>query len=297
MAAKKQSTKKQSLYSQETDSSEKGFYPTVFDYLRFGESYTSLLLGIVVVIVSALLFIAFFNGRSTLPESSMQEQISATNTQDEKLAKTLPLTITPEVEVSVTPTRVPTNTPTPTMKPTVTPTMTPKPTNTPTPTAKPTVKATATLVPTKMPTSTPTPITNSNTQQPITGTSYTTMSGDSLWSIAERVYKDGYKWSEIAKANKLENPNVLYVGTKLTLPKLDTSKSVAKTETKPTPQVTMQAGKITGNTYTVQHGDQLWDIAVRAYGDGYRWSEIAKANKLAYPSTIHSGNVLTIPRK
>ncbi len=297
MAAKKQSTKKQSLYSQEIDSSEKGFYPTVFDYLRFGESYTSLLLGVVVVIVSALLFIAFFNGRTPLPESSMQEQISATNTQDEKLAKTLPLTITPESEVSVTPTRVPTVTPTPMMNPTATPTMTPKPTNTPTPTAKPEVKTTATPVPTMKPTATPTPVAKSNASQPITGTSYTTVSGDSLWSIAERVYKDGYKWSEIAKANKLENPNVLYIGTKLTLPKVDTSKSVAKTETKPTLQATVQTGKINGDTYTVKHGDQLWDIAVRAYGDGYRWSEIASANKLVHPSTIHSGNVLTIPRK
>jgi nucleoid-associated protein YgaU len=43
-------------------------------------------------------------------------------------------------------------------------------------------------------------------------------------------------------------------------------------------------------------GDSLWKIAVRAYGDGYKWVSIAKANKLVNPNLIHSGNVLTLPR-
>jgi len=33
---------------------------------------------------------------------------------------------------------------------------------------------------------------------------------------------------------------------------------------------------ITSNTYTVVKGDFLWDIAIRTYGDGYRWVDIAK---------------------
>lgn len=49
-------------------------------------------------------------------------------------------------------------------------------------------------------------------------------------------------------------------------------------------------------TYTVVHGDNLWDIAVKEYGDGYKWTDIAKANKLTNPSIIHAGNHLTIPR-
>ena len=53
---------------------------------------------------------------------------------------------------------------------------------------------------------------------------------------------------------------------------------------------------IEGNTYTVQKGDTLWDISVRAYGDGYRWVEIAEANNLANPDLIHSGNEFVLPR-
>jgi nucleoid-associated protein YgaU len=40
----------------------------------------------------------------------------------------------------------------------------------------------------------------------------------------------------------------------------------------------------------------LWTIAVRAYGDGYKWTEIAKANKLVNPNLIHPGNVFVLPR-
>jgi nucleoid-associated protein YgaU len=54
--------------------------------------------------------------------------------------------------------------------------------------------------------------------------------------------------------------------------------------------------KISGNTYTVVRGDNLWNIAVRAYGDGFRWVEIAKANKLVNPHLIHAGNKFTLPR-
>ena len=50
-----------------------------------------------------------------------------------------------------------------------------------------------------------------------------------------------------------------------------------------------------GGNYTVVHGDNLWDIAVAAYGDGFRWTDIAKANQLVNPRVIHSGNVLVIP--
>lgn len=40
----------------------------------------------------------------------------------------------------------------------------------------------------------------------------------------------------------------------------------------------------------------LSTIAVRAYGDGYRWPEIAQANDLEDPDIIHVGDSLTIPR-
>ena len=57
-----------------------------------------------------------------------------------------------------------------------------------------------------------------------------------------------------------------------------------------------QANPITGSTYTVVKGDYLWTIAVRAYGDGYKWVEIAKANNLNQSRFNFSGNVLKLPR-
>ena len=48
--------------------------------------------------------------------------------------------------------------------------------------------------------------------------SYTVKEGDSLWDVALENYADGYKWTEIAKLNNLENPDVLTVGQQLKLP-------------------------------------------------------------------------------
>lgn len=49
-------------------------------------------------------------------------------------------------------------------------------------------------------------------------------------------------------------------------------------------------------TYTVVRGDNLSKIAQKFYGDGGKWTEIAKANNLAKPSVIHAGNVFIIPQ-
>ncbi|MDP2671540.1 MAG: LysM peptidoglycan-binding domain-containing protein [bacterium] len=48
-------------------------------------------------------------------------------------------------------------------------------------------------------------------------------------------------------------------------------------------------------TYHVNSGDSLSSIAKSFYGDGNKWTLLAKTNKLANPSVIHVGNVLTIP--
>jgi len=110
---------------------------------------------------------------------------------------------------------------------------------------------------------------------------YTIKKGDTLWSIAESQYGDGYKWSEIAKANDLENPSQIEEGQKLVLPGT-TQEAVS--------------GAIAGATYEVVKGDSLWNVAVRAYGDGFKWVEIARENELGDPNLIHPGNILTLPR-
>lgn len=47
---------------------------------------------------------------------------------------------------------------------------------------------------------------------------YTVAESDTLWSIAQAQYGDPYKWSAIATANNLENPDVIHAGNVLTLP-------------------------------------------------------------------------------
>lgn len=116
--------------------------------------------------------------------------------------------------------------------------------------------------------------------------------GESLWKIAVATYGDGYKWTEIAKANNIQTPNSIEVGQELTLPELG-EKTEAKAEVKDTAGTNVS---ITGATYEVVKGDNLWTIAVRAYGDGYQWVKIARENKLVNPNLIYPGNLLALPR-
>lgn len=61
-----------------------------------------------------------------------------------------------------------------------------------------------------------TQIANVTESQPET---YNVVAGDSLWNISVKIYGDGYKWVEIAKANNLSNPNIIHSGNVLTLPR------------------------------------------------------------------------------
>lgn len=131
-----------------------------------------------------------------------------------------------------------------------------------------------------------------------TSSTYTVRPGDDLWTISENYFDDGYKWVEIAKLNKLENPGLIFVGNKLIIPiikKQEQAVTNIETSTK-TSDSAIKNISITGNSYTVIKGDNLWNIAVRAYGDGFKWVDIAKANNLKNPDLIHRGNVFKIPR-
>lgn len=82
---------------------------------------------------------------------------------------------------------------------------------TPAPTASPTA---ATPEP-KQETPTPKP----TTAAAINGTSYTVVEGDTLWDIACRAYGDCYAWTKIATENKLVNPDLIHPGNVFTLPR------------------------------------------------------------------------------
>ena len=61
--------------------------------------------------------------------------------------------------------------------------------------------------------------------------------------------------------------------------------------------ITSEQVTIKGDTYVVQEGEGLSDIANKAYGDGNMWTVIAEANNLASPDLLEVGMKLKIPRK
>lgn len=120
-------------------------------------------------------------------------------------------------------------------------------------------------------------------------TEYQVQEGDNLWKIAEKYYGSGYNWVDIAQENRLRNPNLIYVDQKLTIPRA----TVIKPELA---KMTIFGPVIESNQYTVERGDHLWGIAVRAYGDGFQWVKLAEANSIADPNIINPGESLNIPR-
>lgn len=140
---------------------------------------------------------------------------------------------------------------------------------------------------------------------------YIVKENDTLFTIAQKYYNDGYKFTEIANENKLANANSIEAGQVLEIPKLAESATIAAVEatsTEVVPTEVIDAGvggavnqtvwgeKVEGDTYTVVEGDWLSKIAGRAYGDVMAFDKIAKANNIADPNLIEPGTVLQIPR-
>lgn len=118
------------------------------------------------------------------------------------------------------------------------------------------------------------------------GGSYKVAADDSLSKISEKYYGTMDYWPELAKVNKISNPNIIYVDTNLQMP----SKS------------SLDAMKVemTQTSYQVKEGDTLFIIAEKMYGDGSQWTRIDTANKVGrLPNgnpLIFAGNNLVIPR-
>ena len=103
---------------------------------------------------------------------------------------------------------------------------------------------------------------------PQSGDTYTVQAGDTLSDIAA---KYGTTYQELAALNGIADPNIIHVG-----------------------QVLKVTGSAGGRTYTVQSGDNLWDIAQSQLGDGARFREIIAINGLL-SDTIYPGQVLQLP--
>lgn len=135
-------------------------------------------------------------------------------------------------------------------------------------------------------------ITETSSQTKIVASNeHVVVKGETLWSIAEDSFGSGYNWVDIKSINSLKTETI-EVGQKLTIP------NVSPREPTSTKKVATISGNqtISSSTYTVVKGDSLWSVAVRAYGDGYKWTSISQANKLVHPNIIHIGNVLVLPR-
>lgn len=206
-----------------------------FDYLRFGESYTSLILGIIVVIVAIVLSLGIFRNRNI-------GQVSSTSTQNlnDQTQQGFQNTVS----------------------------------------------------------TTPAPYINKNESV------YVIEEGDSLWAIAEKEYGSGYNWVDIAQRNKLSNADVLITGNKLIIPSVVTKTAESDyvygndfSQNTSSISTVREEKSILVGKYTIQSGDSLWSIAVRTYGDGYRWVDIAEKNNIPNPDIINEGTSLNLPRK
>lgn len=107
-------------------------------------------------------------------------------------------------------------------------------------------------------------------------TYYVVRPGDTLSSIAAWFRVD--PWA-ILRANYISNPNYIFVGQRLVIPKYGGIQFPH-----PRPPI--------GNIYIVQYGDNLFGIAARFHRDVYA---IARANGILNLNQIYAGMALVIP--
>ncbi len=301
--------------------------------IKVNENTISMFLGLGVVAIIAVMIVNYFRetpaSLPTIDDSTISQVLddirydeaseSAESSESGNLAQVV---ATPTIVPTVKPTVVP-PTATPTLIPSPTPTIAPSNTPTPLPTLvptatvvpEPTITTSPTAVPTIVPSPTPTPagqiaggVSTSNDEQ-VAGANqqkYTVVKGDNLWMIAEKTYKTGYGWVEIAKANNMTSKTVglIEVGQELNIPQLEKQypttvadqqgnvAQVTDNNDNAAPNIT------TANNYTVVRGDNLWNIARAAYGDGFKWTTIYEANKeiVTSPGYIEVGMNLKLPR-
>ncbi len=121
--------------------------------------------------------------------------------------------------------------------------------------------------------------------------SYLVQPGDTLSGIAARVRVS--IWA-LMRENGLTSWSPIYAGQELVLPEPISPPSPAETsgEATATPEVTATPEiAVDAETYTVQHGDTLTQIAART---GTTVAVIAQLNGIANPSQIYVGQVLRL---
>ncbi|MBF0714970.1 LysM peptidoglycan-binding domain-containing protein [Gemelliphila palaticanis] len=106
---------------------------------------------------------------------------------------------------------------------------------------------------------------------------YTIRAGDTLGAIAQRF---GTTVANLQRINGIANPNVIYAGQVIKLK-----------DFQPTTPTVDNYLYLTGNTYTVQPGDTLGEIAQRF---GTTVAELQRINGITNPNLIYVGQVLSV---
>jgi LysM repeat protein len=109
---------------------------------------------------------------------------------------------------------------------------------------------------------------------------YVVRPGDTLFRIA---LNHGLTTQQLASANNIVNPDVIYAGQVLTIPG---SPDESATES------TASTAEAAVSTYVVQRGDTLFRIATRF---GVSTQLLAQLNAISNPSFIYAGQILMIP--
>lgn len=151
-------------------------------------------------------------------------------------------------------------------------------------------------------------------QEEMEGTQHIVQAGESVSSIARDQLGSMDYTQAIVDANNLENPEVIEVGQTLILPEVGNNAMEGEADEESVEEAmeggemmegdlngdgvttTAPGGAITGDTYTVQEGDTLFEITVRAYNDSSMMRAVMRANNIWNPNYIESGTTLTLPR-
>ncbi len=122
--------------------------------------------------------------------------------------------------------------------------------------------------------------------QPSGDTIYVVQAGDTLFSIAKRY---SVSVNDLATANGLLNPDLIYVGQRLKIPVAGTIVPTAAPRASATPSPSTTATK---HLYIVQSGDTLFRIALKF---GTSVQALATANHLNNVALIYVGQQLIMP--
>lgn len=117
---------------------------------------------------------------------------------------------------------------------------------------------------------------------------YLVQNGDNLWDISIKL---GISHKDLIDANpSITNPNVIYAGQVINVP-VNTINDIESN----TANIEDTSGNSStrGTTYTVQSGDNLWDISVKL---GVSHKNLIDANPLiTNPNLIYAGQIINVP--